>query len=117
MRHGPGPRRARDGRPAPPAPACERVQAQVFPQVQAAFPDVRCEVTETRDFGLAYYDGLALQLYVTSPGGQRLGIGDGGCTDWTRRLLSDGKERLLVSAIGMELMVRLCRAAGSSPSP
>jgi hypothetical protein len=110
--------RGEGGRPARAATArLERVRAEVFPQVQAAFPEVRCELTETRDFGLAYYHGLALQLHVTSPAGQRVGIGDGGCTDWTRRLLSDGKERMLVSAIGMELMVRLFRVGGSSPSP
>jgi hypothetical protein len=110
--------RGEQGRAARAATArLERVESHVFPQIRAAFPDVRCELAETRDFGLSYYQGLALQLHVTSPAGHRVGIADGGCTDWTRRLLSDGKERLLVSAIGTEIMLRLFRASGSSPSP
>jgi hypothetical protein len=110
--------RGAEGRPARAATArLEQVRDEIFPAIGSAFPEVRCAVTETRGFGLAYYEGLALQLHVTAPGGQRLGIGDGGCTDWTRRLLSDGKERLLVSAIGLEVMVRLFRAGASCPPP
>jgi hypothetical protein len=110
--------RGEDGRAARAAEArLERVRSEVFPAIESAFPEARCEITPTRGFGLTYYDGLALQLYVTSPSGERLGIGDGGCTGWTRRLLSDGKERMLVSAIGMEIMLRLFRAGASSPSP
>jgi hypothetical protein len=110
--------RGEKGRAARAATArLERVRAEVFPAMTAEFPDVRCEIAETRDFGLTYYEGLALQLHVTGPAGHRLGVGDGGCTDWTRRLLSDGKERMLVSAIGMEVLVRLFRGDGSSPSP
>jgi hypothetical protein len=33
-------------------------------------------------------------------------VADGGTTDWTQRLLSDRKERLLVSAIGTEMLAR-----------
>ena len=36
----------------------------------------------------------------------RVNIGDGGFTDWTQRLLSNGKERLLVSAMGIELIAK-----------
>jgi hypothetical protein len=35
---------------------------------------------------------------------------DGGAMDWTQRLLSNAKERLVISGIGSE---RLCSAFGS----
>jgi hypothetical protein len=36
---------------------------------------------------------------------------DGGFTDWTRRLLSNAKERLLVSGMGIELIPKRFREA------
>ncbi len=42
-------------------------------------------------------------LVRTSDGADR-SIADGGTVDWTQRLLSDAKERLLVSGIGLELL-------------
>jgi hypothetical protein len=46
--------------------------------------------------------------------GLRLNLIDGGFTDWTQRLLSNGKERLFVSALGIELLAK--RFAGNSPA-
>jgi len=34
-------------------------------------------------------------------------LGDGGYVNWTKRLLSDSRERLLTSALGTELALRL----------
>jgi hypothetical protein len=33
-------------------------------------------------------------------------VGDGGFTDWTARLLGNGKERLLISGYGVDRLVR-----------
>jgi hypothetical protein len=34
--------------------------------------------------------------------GTLMDVGDGGCTTWTRRLLSDERERLVISGLGIE---------------
>ncbi len=59
--------------------------------------------------GAAYYEGLRFTVYAT-----RAGIGydlaDGGPVDWTQRLLSDRKERLVTSGIGLDRLAMLMHA-------
>jgi hypothetical protein len=57
-----------------------------------------------REHGIHYYRGLCFSIDATGADGQRVNLADGGFTDWTRRLLSDAKERLLVSGIGLEIV-------------
>jgi len=45
-----------------------------------------------------------LEILIPTPQGEALPIADGGLTDWTQRFLSSRKERLFVSAIGIELL-------------
>jgi hypothetical protein len=50
-----------------------------------------------RQSGRGYYTGLCFKIYA---GGVELG--DGGFVDWTARLLGNRKERLLISALGVD---------------
>lgn len=50
-----------------------------------------------RESGRGYYTGLCYKIYA---GG--LEVGDGGFVDWTARLLGNRKERLLISALGID---------------
>ncbi|QYC41323.1 hypothetical protein Nocox_18570 [Nonomuraea coxensis DSM 45129] len=50
-----------------------------------------------RESGRGYYGGLCFKVFA---GG--LEVGDGGFTDWTARLLGNRKERLLISALGLD---------------
>ncbi|OZB95037.1 hypothetical protein [Paenibacillus sp. XY044] len=49
----------------------------------------------------AYYKGVRFTL-VTEIQGNAYAIGDGGFVDWTQQLLGNKKQRLLISAIGLE---------------
>ena len=51
-----------------------------------------------------YYDGPMLQIWATDGDGVTYPLADGGRIDWAQRLLSDRKERLLTSAIGVSLV-------------
>ncbi|MFC4811485.1 hypothetical protein [Paenibacillus sp. GCM10023250] len=51
-----------------------------------------------------YYAGLQFTIKTTIAG-KELTIGDGGFVDWTQRLLGNKKERLLISAIGLERLM------------
>lgn len=57
-----------------------------------------------------YYEGLAFWVFVSDASGEEFNVCDGGFTDWTRKLLSNKKERLFISAIGSE---RLCYLFGA----
>ncbi|MGN9844031.1 hypothetical protein ACTMTI_38495 [Nonomuraea sp. H19] len=50
-----------------------------------------------REGGRGYYSGLCFKIY-----GNGLEVGDGGFVDWTARLLGNRKERLLISALGVD---------------
>jgi hypothetical protein len=58
-----------------------------------------------RASGRGYYLDLCFRLQAMGASGRWLELVDGGAVDWTQKLLSDAKERLLISAIGSE---RVC---------
>ena len=54
-----------------------------------------------RTSGRGYYRDLCFKIHVGTATGS-IEIGDGGFTDWTRRLLAGPKERLLISGLGLD---------------
>jgi hypothetical protein len=88
-----------------------RAEAGVLAPLAAEHPEVDFRLDRTREQGRHYYSGLCLSIEATDAEGQRMNLADGGFTDWTRRLLSDAKERLLVSGVGIELIAKRFRAA------
>jgi hypothetical protein len=58
----------------------------------------------TRTDGIAYYDGLQLRADATCQGAERE-VADGGSVDWAARLLSDRREHLFTSGIGLERLL------------
>ncbi|MCS7462256.1 hypothetical protein N0M98_19120 [Paenibacillus doosanensis] len=52
----------------------------------------------------AYYKGLQFTIKTTI-GGREYNIGDGGFVDWTQQLLENKKERMLISAIGLDRLL------------
>ncbi len=73
--------------------------------IRSDFDNVDCMFDDLRTSGRGYYLDLCFHIHATAPGGQRLELVDGGSVDWTRRLLGDAKERLIISGLGSE---RLC---------
>lgn len=81
----------------------------IFAALAAEFPTVAFAIDPARTHAVEYYRGLCLHVVATDVHGERQQIGDGGFVDWTQRLLSNGKERLLVSGFGVELLPRRFR--------
>ena len=52
-----------------------------------------------------YYRHFRFHVYANPPKDHEMELVDGGDTDWTQKLLSNAKERLVTSGIGVE---RLC---------
>lgn len=61
-----------------------------------------------RPSGRGYYEGLCFKVMARLGDGW-VEVGDGGFTGWTRELLSNRKERLLISGLGLD---RLAATAG-----
>lgn len=68
------------------------------------FPEVGFRLAPELEHRRAYYTGLCFGVEAESGSAGTTGIVDGGFTDWTQRLLSDRKERLLTSGTGLELL-------------
>jgi hypothetical protein len=94
----------------------ERAESRVFARLATAYPDVAFRVDTTREQGRNYYAGWCLSIHIRDADGRRINIADGGFTDWTQRLLSNAKERLLVSAIGLDLLARAKHAHVPGPT-
>jgi hypothetical protein len=62
--------------------------------------------------GRGYYRDLCFKVNAVA-GGATVEIGDGGFTDWTSRLLSNEKERLLIAGYGVDRLATVTSEAGT----
>jgi hypothetical protein len=81
------------------------LDALVLAPLRSELTGVECVVDEKRTRGRGYYSGLCFGVHATGPAEAPVELVDGGAVPWTQKLLSDSKERLVVSGIGSE---RLC---------
>jgi hypothetical protein len=78
---------------------------QVLQPLTTTYSSVLCELDPRRETGRGYYVGACFHIYATNEVGTEFELIDGGFTTWTQQLLSNHKERLLISGLGIE---RLC---------
>ncbi len=81
------------------------LKTQLLSPIRAEFGSVDCRIDSQRTSGRGYYLDLCFHIHATTPSGQRLQLVDGGAVNWTQQLLSNAKERLVVSGLGSD---RLC---------
>jgi hypothetical protein len=89
--------------------ALEEAQGRVIANIQDRFSDVTVQADSDRETGRTYYRGLCFQIHLTDAAGEEFFLVDGGVTDWTQQLLSNHKERFVISGMGTE---RLCSLFG-----
>lgn len=90
-----------------------RVQQDLLAPLAAEFPTAELGHDPQRTSGRGYYTGLCFHIYARDAGGRERELVDGGFTTWTQILLSDRRERCLISAIGSE---RVCGVFGQRTS-
>jgi hypothetical protein len=81
------------------------LKEQVLAPLREQAPEVDVHINLDRQEGRGYYFDLCYKLYVGTESGASIEVGDGGSTDWTRRLLSDRRERLVIGGLGIERLV------------
>jgi hypothetical protein len=94
-----------------PNPRHEVLEEQILSPIRSEFPDVVCEFDPERASGRGYYIDAVFKVYASSHAGEWIELVDGGTVNWTQRILSNAKERLMISGIGSE---RLCGAFPSA---
>jgi hypothetical protein len=76
--------------------------------------EIVCE--ENSRFGKGYYQRLRFMISVVNREKMEFDYIDGGFTDWTSKLLSNQKERLLTSGIGTDFLLRTVKTKLSENS-
>ena len=81
------------------------LQTKVVDVLKSKHADIEFNFNNDTDEGRNYYSGVRFQIYARDKSQTDFLLVDGGFTNWTQQLLSNKKERLLISGIGSE---RLC---------
>lgn len=84
-------------------------QDGLLPQLTAGSGGERYEIDAVRPSGRNYYESVCFKVFAQTRTGEEIELSDGGTTTWTQRLLSDRKERMMISGIGTE---RACALFG-----
>ena len=64
-----------------------------------------------RPGGRNYYERACFKVFATIDGGEPMELADGGSVGWTRDLLQNQKERLVISGLGLERLALLLDGA------
>lgn len=81
----------------------------LIPDLQQRTPGVRFELDRERASGRNYYQQICFKVFATTDSREEIELGDGGLVPWTQRMLSNRKERLVISGMGTE---RACEIFG-----
>ena len=81
------------------------LKAKVLDKLSLSYSNVEFMFNQEQESGQGYYSGVRFQIYARDKAGTDYFIVDGGFTDWTQQLLSNRKERLLISGMGSERFV------------
>lgn len=85
------------------------VEQEVLRPLQLEYPEIRVGIDLARLAGMGCYQDFCFHVYAANTDGREVQLSDGGTSDWTKRLLSNRKERLITSGFGAELVHRLFR--------
>jgi hypothetical protein len=86
-----------------------QLEQQMLGPLRASL-NVECSLDPNRPSGRGYYRDLCIKIHAQTPDGEWIELGDGGSVDWTQRLLSNSKERLVTSGLGSERVCTLFAA-------
>jgi hypothetical protein len=93
--------------PAPIVAIVEAMQREVAAPMAALATPIAVGFDFARLQGLGYYRGPFVQLHVRRDDGLELAMGDGGALSWLGAMLSDRRERLISTGVGVELLAKL----------
>lgn len=78
-----------------------RLEEEMFDPLRTEFTNLTCEL-DSEDKGQDYYVGFRFHIHAQTPEGGFRELADGGPVNWTQKLLSNAKERCVISGIGSE---------------
>ena len=88
-------------------PVREAMLELMASQIREAFPQISVRFDPHREHSRGYYLDVCFKIHAPESD-ESIELADGGVVDWTQQLLSNAKERLVISGIGSE---RVCNLA------
>lgn len=86
------------------------IEGSTVKKLQKQYPDVHFTFDLHRIAGIGYYQNLCFKITAENKNGTIFPLVDGGCSDWTQKLLNSRKERILTSGFGTELFCEQFKA-------
>ena len=86
-----------------------RLERDIVIPLCQSFGEYAAGINNQRPGGRGYYRDLCFKIHAESQSGEMVEVADGGSVDWLEKLLSDRKERLVISGIGSERVCSLAR--------
>jgi hypothetical protein len=83
------------------------IETELLATLRAMYKNVDCLFDGQRSSGRGYYRDVCFKIHATDASGKRYELADGGSVDWTQKLLSSKKERLVISGLGSERLVQI----------
>jgi hypothetical protein len=83
----------------------DALQANVVTPLKRADPHAAVRFDQARQSGRGYYVEVGFQIHARDRTDRDYLLVDGGFTTWTQQLLSNRKERLLISGLGSERLI------------
>ena len=71
------------------------------------FSHIQISFDQHREAAKNYYENIYFRINLTNQKGESFDLVDGGFTDWTQKMISNEKERLLTSGLGTELLLKV----------
>jgi hypothetical protein len=81
------------------------IEEHIFAPLHAELSNITCEMDHDAT-GHDYYEGFRFHIHAGGSDGRMFELADGGPVNWTQKLLSNAKERCIISGIGSE---RVCQ--------
>jgi hypothetical protein len=78
------------------------LQSDLLDPLAARWPDATFRMDPQRASGRGYYVDACYKVFAVDESGRQIELADGGCTTWTRALISDAKERLVIGGLGID---------------
>jgi len=96
--------------------ARDALKEHVIARLAREHPSVPVHLSSTRTRGRGYYRLANFQLRARTPHDEVIELCDGGPVDWTAQLLSNRKERGVISGLGSERLLTAFRTSPEQPA-
>jgi hypothetical protein len=88
------------------------IQSTIVDKLQSSHTGLKIGLDQNGKLGRGYYGELCFKIFATPSTGKEQELVDGGDVNWTRKLLNNAKERLVISGCGSERVCGMLEAVG-----